>query len=235
MCWSTSASVAMVAIGGAATAVTYMRGEPKAIWIALGYFTFMEGLQAAGYGVVDQCTDPANRALTWLSYLHIAVQPLVINAFSMAIAPAPVSATMRKWVYGIVALCTGVLLVQAVPLEVFGPCRLGLPLCGLETCLFSGDWHIAWHLPLNGLFNTVLPVPAIPFPTYFFAVFVLPLVYGAWRLVVFHLLAGPVAAMYLTDVPSEMPAIWCLFSIGIVIIALSPMIRQRVMGAAPTA
>lgn len=47
MCWSASASVAMVAIGGAAVAATALRGEPKAIWITVGFFTVMEGLQAA--------------------------------------------------------------------------------------------------------------------------------------------------------------------------------------------
>ena len=53
MCWSASASVAMVAVGGAAVLATAMRGEPKAIWVTLGFFTLMEGLQAAGYAVVD--------------------------------------------------------------------------------------------------------------------------------------------------------------------------------------
>ncbi|NEO26983.1 MAG: hypothetical protein F6K03_08820, partial [Kamptonema sp. SIO4C4] len=70
---------------------------------------------------------------------------------------------------------------------------------------------------------------------YFFAVFLLPIVYGAWRLALFHLLAGPVAARMLTSNPSEMPAIWCLFSIGIVLIALSPPIRHGVFRAAKPA
>lgn len=91
---------------------------------------------------------------------------------------------------------------------------------------------IGWHLPLNGLFNSWSGIPPMSFPSYFFAVFVLPLVYGAWRLTLFHLLAGPVAAMMLTSNPSEMPAIWCLFSIGIVLIALSPPIRYGVFRAA---
>lgn len=232
MCWSTSASVAMVAIGGVATGVTYMRGEPKAIWVTLGFFTVMEGLQAVGYGVVDQCTSPANRTLTWLSYLHIAIQPILINAFAMAIAPRDLSDRYKKTIYAIAVFCSAILMLQTVPIAAFGPCRPGSPLCDVVTCLFSGDWHIGWHLPLNGLFNSWSGIPLMSFPSYFFAVFVLPLVYGAWRLTLFHLLAGPVAAMMLTSNPSEMPAIWCLFSIGIILIALSPPIRYGVFRAA---
>lgn len=53
MCRSATASLAMVGLGGIATAVAFRRGEPKAIWLAIGYFTVMEALQAAGYAVVD--------------------------------------------------------------------------------------------------------------------------------------------------------------------------------------
>jgi hypothetical protein len=229
MCWSATASVAMVAVGGAATVATWARGEPPAIWLAIAWFTLMEGLQAAGYAVVDRCSDPANATITWASYLHIAFQPLFINAFAMAIAPWPISPAMRRGVYAVTALCTGLLLLKAVPLEAFGACTPGSPLCGVAACLTSGEWHIAWLLPLNGFLNETGPFP--PFPAYFFAVFVLPLVYGAWRFVVFHAVAGPVAASFLTSNPSEMPAIWCLFSIGIVLIALSPPIRYGLMGA----
>ena len=45
-----------------------------------GYFTVMEGLQVWGYTVVDSCGTPQNQAVTLLSYLHIAFQPMVFNA-----------------------------------------------------------------------------------------------------------------------------------------------------------
>ena len=227
MCWSAEASVAMVAVGGVATVVTVRRGDPVAIWAALGYFTFMEALQAAGYAVVDQCGTPGNRVITQLSYLHIAFQPLLINAFAMAIAPVPVSPKMRKWVFGLAGLATAVLLLRLVPFEPFGRCVPPSSFCGPDWCLRSGEWHIAWEVPLNGLFSS----DAVLIPSYFLAVFLLPLVYRAWRFVVFLALAGPLLAMTLTSDPNEMPAIWCLFSIGIILISLSPTIRHRVMGA----
>lgn len=233
MCWSASVSVAMAAVGGAATLITAMRGEPKAIWITLGFFTLMEGLQAAGYAVVDECSNPANITITTLSYLHIAIQPLFINAFAMAIAPAVVPNWQKRSVYGLAAIATGFMLLKLVPLEAFGSCTPGSPMCALQTCLISGDWHIGWILPLNGLMEwggSYLPINFY-FPAYFIAVFALPLWYGAWRFALFHLLMGPFMAFMLTTNLNEQPAIWCLFSIGIIVISLSSFIRVRVMGA----
>jgi hypothetical protein len=80
MCWSSEASLVMTGVGLAATVVTYRRGDLPAIWMTLGFFTFMEALQVWGYAVVDQCGAPSNQAVTVLSYLHIAVESFFINA-----------------------------------------------------------------------------------------------------------------------------------------------------------
>ena len=85
MCWSMGVSAAMVAFGGAATVVSARRGDPLAIPVTLGYFTFMEALQVAGYAVIDECTSPVNQSVTVLSVLHIVFRPIFINAFAMAL------------------------------------------------------------------------------------------------------------------------------------------------------
>ena len=229
MCWSATASAAMVVAGGTATVVLLRRGEPPAIWATVGYFTVMEALQAAGYAVVDQCGSGANASITVLSYLHIALQPLFINAFAMAIAPVPPDRRMRRRVWLLAGLASAFLLLRLLPLPALGTCAAGEVLCGPAWCLRSGAWHIAWEVPLNGL-PAALGLP-LQFPSYMLAVFALPLVYGAWRFVLFHAVAGPLLASALTRDPNEMPAIWCLFSIGILAISLSPFIRHRVMGA----
>lgn len=233
MCWSASASVTMVAIGGVATGIAYARGEPKPIWLTLGYFTLMEGLQSAGYAVVDQCTDPANQALTWASYLHVAFQPIMINAFAMVLAPVALSPSKQKIVYAIAALASAVMILQTLPVSAFGTCDPASPLCGAMTCLISGDWHIGWMLPLNGLFNSWPYFSSVltPFPAYFLSVFLLPVFYGSWRFALFHMLLGPVAASFLTSNPHEMPAIWCLFSIGIIVVALNRSVRYGLFRA----
>lgn len=233
MCWNASASVAMVGLGATATVLLASRGEPKAIWLTLGYFTVMEALQAAGYLVVDNCGSPSNKTITILSYLHIAFQPLFINAFAMSIAPEPVPMRTQRIVYMIATACTAVIVFRLVPSELLGVCLPTDVMCGDTFCLISGNWHIAWQLKLNGLYNPISELIGynIQFPDYFLAVFVLPLIYGAWRFVVLHLLAGPMLAWVLTSNPDEMPAVWCLFSIGILMIGLSPFVRYSIMGA----
>ncbi len=233
MCWSASASVAMVGFGGAAVAITALRGEPRAIWLTLGYFTVMEGLQALGYTFVDQCGTTANKTVTLLSYLHIAFQPLVINAFAIAIAPQQVPIRIQRRVYGVAALCSGLILFRLAPVDWAGLCRVGEIMCSTQLCTVSGNWHIAWELPLNGLYNPLNDWlgTQLQFPDYLSVVFLLPLFYGAWRFVLFHLTAGPVLAGLLTSNPDEIPAVWCLFSIGILLISLSPFVRYTVFGA----
>ncbi|MCL5775936.1 DUF5765 domain-containing protein [Limibaculum sp. FT325] len=229
MCWSEAASLGMVGLGTVATGVTVMRREPPAIPFALGYFTLMEALQFAGYQVVDECGTAANQAITLLSFLHIVFQPFVINAFMMELVPAPVKARMRRAVFAVCAASAAVMLAQLAPFDWAGACAPGALLCAERLCLVSGEWHIAWDIPYNGLLvplETALGTSP-GFPSYMLAVFVMPLLYGAWRFVLFHLLAGPLLARLLTDNPNEMPAIWCLFSIGLVLAGLSPAIRRR--------
>ena len=230
MCWSVEASVAMVGFGSVATGLAWHRGQPAAIWGTLGYFTAMEALQVAGYGVLDQCGTPQNRAVTLLSYLHIVFQPIVINLFVLQLVPAQVRQRVQGWVLGLAGVSAAVMLLQLVPVEAFGRCVPGQPLCGDQLCTVSGTWHIAWDIPYNGL---LVPLESAfgfgsGFPTYMVAVFVLPLLYGAWRFVLLHVFAGPVLSWMLTSDPNEMPAVWCLFSIMILCVGLSPALRRTV-------
>lgn len=234
MCWSMAVSAGMVALGGAATAVTIRRRDPVAIPATLAYFTAMEGLQVWGYAVINQCGTPANEAVTLLSILHIVFQPLVINAFAMALVARPVALGMKVLVFTLCAASSVLMLLQLYPFAWAGACIPGSQLCAERLCTVSGDWHLAWDVPYNGLM-TGLPLPAVVagwgFPSYILAAFALPLLYGAWRLVVFHALAGPILAGVLTGNPNEVPAIWCLFSIAIILVALSPAIRRSLTGA----
>ncbi len=230
MCWGANTSVAMVGIGAIATAVTISRGMPSAIPAALGYFSLMELLQASGYAVAGQCGTPANETITLLSVLHIVFQPFFINAFALELVPHPVKSRTQVLVYIACAISAAIMLLQLYPFAWAASCRIGDSLCGNTLCTVPGEWHIAWKIPYNGLLLPLENAVGVHFgfPTYMIVAFVLPLVYGAWRFVVFHALAGPVLASLLTDSPNEVPAVWCLFSIGLLLIALSPTIRGKV-------
>lgn len=229
MCWSESASVAMVGVGAAAAAITWRRGEPRAIPVTLAFFALMEALQVAGYQVIDTCENPANRVVTMASYSHIALQPLFINAFGMAIVGTGVTPRMRRAVYALSALASVLLFARLVPFGWAAPCPPGQVLCGPQWCTVSGTWHLGWQVPYFDIWAPLLGAwlnSVFDFPAYLLAVFVLPLAYGAWRWALFHALFGPGLAMLITDNPNEMPAIWCLFSVGLAFVGLSPLVRH---------
>jgi hypothetical protein len=224
MCWNLPVSVGMAALGGGASIIARRRGSPTAIWVALAYFASMEALQAAGYLVINACGTPANRAITLLSFLHIAIQPFFINAISLELIPREARRRLGFWVYLFCGLCVALTLAQLPPLEWAGSCRVPETMCEKTLCTRSGDWHLAWDIPLNGLGTVVENLIGANWglPFYMLAVFVLPIIYGSWRFTLFHLLLGPVFANALTTQNNEVPAIWCLFSIGIVAFAFFP-------------
>lgn len=220
----------MAGAGTVATAATARRS--LAIPVTIGYFTLMEALQAAGYLVVDQCGNALNQSVALLSFLHIVFQPFFINAFAMELVPEPVRARARVAVYSVCAASAAVMLLQLYPFTWAGVCRPGSTLCGPALCTVSGEWHIGWEVPFSGLLATIerflgFHATFPTFPTYALAAFVVPIFYGAWRFVVFHALIGPILASLLTDNPNEMPAIWCLFSIGIVVASLNPWLWRK--------
>lgn len=182
MCWSEGASLAMVGLGAAATVITAKRGENKAIPATLAFFTFMEALQAAGYLVIDQCELAPNKTVTFLSYLHIALQPIFINAFAMSLVAKPLSRGMKRFAYGAATLAFVIMMVRLLPLEFAGTCQPGDTLCGDQWCTISGTWHLGWTVPLNDLWTGLFGETFgnyVKFPSYLVAVFIVPLFYGA--------------------------------------------------------
>lgn len=228
MCFSLGITAAMTATGAASALVTARRGDALAIPLTLGWFTLMEGLQLWGYSALDTCGTPSNQIVTLLSVLHIAFQPMFINAFIMATVAPVTSSGRRVLVLALAALSSAVMLVQIYPIAGVGSCTPGSALCAPVLCTRAGEWHLAWDVPINGLLSGLDWPPGTHWgmPTYILGAFVLPIAYGAWRFVLFHALVGPILSWQLTSDPGEWPAIWCLFSIGILLTALSPPVRR---------
>ncbi|MET4130790.1 hypothetical protein ACSSV6_004118 [Roseovarius sp. MBR-38] len=218
MCWSGEASVVLAAVGMTTTAYAAYKKEPAPLWMALGYFSSMELLQAFTYSVIDECALPSNQIATLLSYLHIVFQPFFINMISMYFIPNAVREKIQWPVYTVCFASAIIMLLQLYPFEWAGSCALGEVMCAERLCSVSGDWHIAWDVPTNGMLNFITVDSWASFltayPSYFVAAFLMPLIYGSWRLTVYHFLIGPRLAMLLTSNPNEVAAIWCLLSIG---------------------
>jgi hypothetical protein len=230
MCWSVSATYAMVGLGTAATVLAWRRGEPAAIWGTLGYFTGMEMLQVAGYAVIDRCDSLVNTALTQIAYLHIAFQPLVINAFVLALMGAAVPPRVRTRVFALAGLASALMLARMIPADWAGTCPIGSALCGSRYCTVSGHWHLAWEMALNDLGGWVSGTRHLltADPEYLLAAFALPAFYGGWRFSVFQVSCGLIPVVTLVNNPNEAPAVWCLFSVGLLLVALSPALRRQV-------
>lgn len=233
MCWSAEASAAVAVAGIASGMYCWKRGDSYLIWLPVVYFAGMEVLQAFTYSVIDQCASETNQTLTLIAYVHISFQPIFINMFSLYFIPEDIRHKIQHWVLILSAMLGLLFLMRIFPLDflkscvgmtynfLFCPsCRFPVPLCGEKLCAISGNWHIAWSMPLR--FHPLLD------NAYSAAVFLMPLLYGSWRVTLYLFIAGPLLASLTTDNPNEWPAVWCLFSTIILGIALQPRIRAWV-------
>lgn len=219
MCWSGEASAVLAAAGLTSTTYVACKGEDKLLWMPLGYFSLMELLQAFTYSVIDQCGLPMNQFLTFLGALHIAFQPLFINMFSLHFVNEKVREKVSVYAYGICILGTMAMIPRLYPFDWAGMCiPKAQPLCGTQLCSVHGSWHIAWEVPLNGLWYLDFG--------YYIPAFLVPLLYGSWKFTVYQFLAGPALAWLTTDNLNEWPAVWCLFSIGLLLVVMKTPLRK---------
>src|SRR5262249_60921659 len=94
-----------------------------------------------------------------------------------------------------------------------------------RPCPVRGNWHIAWLVPTNGMCISFAHGLPHGFPSYFLVGFVLPILYGSWRMTLFHAMLGPWLAALTTNNVTEWPAVWCLLSIGLLTIAGKTPVR----------
>ena len=231
MCWSGEASAALAVTGIASTIYFYRRGESGVLCAALAYFSLMELLQAYTYTVIDQCLDPRNQIATFLGYMHIAFQPFFVNAVAMHFIPENLRRHIAPTVYTLCAAAAVIFMMRIYPFDwirycfenkytmtFFTSAKFTMPFCGEQICSTSGDWHIAWAIPANG--NIYMG------NAYGYAAFALPLLYGSWKMVAYHFLSGPLLAYMTTNNMNEWAAVWCLYSIGLLLLMIKTPIRQ---------
>ena len=237
MCWNGQASTVLAAVGIASAGYAALKPqpEPAALWGCLLYFSSMEVLQAISYTVINQCDNPLNQVLTLLGYLHITFQPFFINACALYFMPRDVALRIAPWVYFLCFAGALSMLLQLYPFEWAGSCDIGRPLCGRNLCTLRGQWHLAWYVPLNGFGNSLKAYSLFGngFVGYSATAFILPLLYGSWRNIVFLYLAGPLLASLTTASPNEFPAVWCLFSIALCLAMIKSPLRRYLHVATP--
>ena len=219
MCWNGQASATLATVGFASTAYIALKGEDRKLWIPLVYFSCMEMLQAVTYVVIDQCGLPLNQILTLLGALHIAFQPFFINTFAMHFVPEAVYKRINLFAYGSCFVGSVMIIMLIYPFEWTSMCHVGqVPFCSEHLCSVSGNWHIAWGAPLNDMKWLYLG--------YFIPAFLIPVLYGSWKFTLYQFVVGPLLAATLTDNINEWPAVWCLMSIGLLLVVIKTPLRQ---------
>ncbi len=197
----------------------------------------MELLQSFTYLVIGECSNPANQIATILSYIHIAFQPFFINAVCIHFSPPNLRNKISFFAYPFCFFCVIIYILELYPFEWSQTCSpfTHFNLCGKHLCSLYGDWHISWFIPLNSvsiksfLFPETIsktPVISLIFSAYIIATVIVPILYGAWRFCAYQMLLGPVISMILSSSPNERPAIWCLISIGVLVILLHTKLRN---------
>jgi hypothetical protein len=202
-------------------------------WGTLAYFSTMELLQAFTYSVIGVCAltntieGKWNEILTILSYLHICFQPLFLNLFGISFSVKLENIKkLLKTTIPIILISCFLMIARLFPSEFWGLCDyIKSPLCGLDTCSYFGDWHIAWRLTLNSFDEISIFNIKIVFLSYHLPIFILPFFYGGWRWSLYQFFYMLIS-MSLTNNKDEWPAIWCIGSIGILGAIYIPFIRN---------
>lgn len=219
MCWNQEVSLSIATAGFAGAYYLKKRTHDFYCWAPIAFFASMELLQGLTYFVINDCHNPLNKTLTYLSYLHICFQPIFSNVFFMYFLNEEKRAKVLKWVLPI-SVASMVLVLQKLYIyDGCGTCHPKEIFCADRVCSYFGTWHIGWQLVLNDnsfytpeWLNTLLPGKVVLLSPHFISMFLLPLFYGEIWLVIFLFMTGPYFAMSLTKDKNEWASIWCLFS-----------------------
>ena len=231
MCWSSGASAVLAVSGLGMTGYLIKTGEKKELWITFLYFSLMALLQVSAYSYINQCANPMNKLHTFLGYAHIAFQPFFINMAAMCFIPEIVKNKISSYVYGICWIGMVLLMVHAYPfadnsLHTVGHSTFCVPFADAfkESWLTSPQnlssqlWMtLSGNSPSFGLYSTL----------YLSIGLALPLLYGSWRIVLGTLLCVPCIACFSTSSINELPAVWCLCSVGLCCTLMLSAIRKR--------
>lgn len=201
MCFSQNISLLIGVIGILASLYFYNNKNTYAA-IGIGYFALMEILQYFQYMVIDQCDNEYNKLLTNIGYIHICFQPLFFNLWLFEFTKKP------NFIFIYMSFFAGILLTSRIFFVKDDELCDGKhePLCGDNTCSFSGKRHIAWNLRLRAA-GKYWFTPSIGLHFFMWVIPVLTIFQIKPALAM--LLTGPYLGYFLTNNIHEQPTIWC--------------------------
>jgi hypothetical protein len=205
MCFSENMSLA-IGITGILSSI-YFYNKNRYASIGIGYLALMEIIQFFQYKVINQCKNKYNKLLTILGYIHICFQPLFFNIWLFAFTKNPNFIFLYMSFFAGLLLCSRLFFVKNNELcDTFNE-----PLCGKQTCAFSGNKHIAWNVRLRAPGKKWF-TPSIGLHFFMWVVPVLTTL--QIKPILAMILTGPYLSLFLTDNIHEQPAIWCYTAIA---------------------
>jgi hypothetical protein len=206
MCFTENMSLAVGITGILSSLYFYIFKKNIYAALGIGYFSLMEVLQFFQYKVIDECYNPMNKYLTILGYLHICFQPLFANIWLFAFATNP------NFIFLYMAFFAGLLLASRLIVVSEEDLCDGHnePLCGKQTCVYSGTRHLAWNVRLRAA-GKYWFTPSIGLHFFMWVIPILTLF--QIKPILAMLLTGPYLGYFLTNNIHEQPAIWCFTAI----------------------
>lgn len=237
MCFSQSMSYSFGLIGMISSYILYINKYYYAT-VGVFYFSLMEILQGLQYSVIDECDNEINILLTYIAYLHISFQPVIVSIWLYEfIDDKKKNLNFLKLIIGI-CFIGGILLASRVFIfEKDTLCNPKIePTCGERTCSLSGKYHIVWDFAMRapGTYYFT-PSVALHFFLYCVPFLVLGIMLRNYKVIAMSLLTVILPFMiyiyinlylYLIDKDkyvyyndkNELGALWCFISIPYILL-----------------
>lgn len=222
MCFSQTTTLFMAIFGLVSSAIAYNKIN---IYVAfnLFYFSLMEIIQYIGYTVIDDCSNPTNRAMSYLNYIHICFQPFVylLGMYGLFKKYNTITKVQLNQLYNIILIAGIVgffLLSRLSPININNDFDYKLTTnnenciyCG-DTCTYTGKKHINFSLPLR-----THPIYITPTMFIHFILFFIPLLLfnNTTRLISLFIFASAFIPSIIYKLnPSETGSVWCFISVA---------------------
>jgi hypothetical protein len=222
MCFDQTSSFAFAGLGLFGWAGCQFFFKNPYLANGLLFFFTMEFLQGVQYWYIDDCDSLINKALTLVGIVHILFQPYFTHYMSRELSSKS-PATMHKYnLVSKLSLTVGLLLglrMLMYQTATYPPTEANPTtewLRGNQVCTFSGNFHLAWSVPMA---DASYLSPGVFLHTFMmFAPFVLIEPHRLLLPGLILFLTGPFMATFITDSMYEQASIWCFFSCAQIIV-----------------
>ncbi|AMQ10639.1 putative membrane protein [Brazilian marseillevirus] len=217
MCHSLGSSIFFAAFGSLVADGLFYKGHPS--WVLFAFYSLMECTQALQHFVVDACGSTPNMVLSYCAFVLVVTQPLLWNYYRWSKATtkkekAVFAAMMWLSVFWMVLFSARLLPRRNSLLK--GVLYNSLPkheiMVAAETCTRLGPTHLYWTFPLLD-FNGV----EMNWGGYLLLWFVPALFEKKGLLKFIYWLAQVAFVNYMAQNIHEVPTIWCLLSLPILV------------------